>query len=135
MANAFVQVAPDSSGKKMQTFENVVGGNTVEAEAVTLVRSSDNSEIGTAAAPLRTDPTGTTTQPVSGTVTANQGTNNATPWNENISQIGGTAVQAAQTTATDGTGANQVVRDIPRKFGQILTTTPLGVSGVFTSAW
>lgn len=32
--------------------------------------------------------------PVSGTVTSNQGTANATPWNENISQIGGTPVLA-----------------------------------------
>lgn len=32
------------------------------------------------------------TQPVSGTVTANQGTANATPWNDNIAQFGGTSV-------------------------------------------
>lgn len=32
------------------------------------------------------------TSPVSGTVTANQGTANATPWNENIAQFGGTSV-------------------------------------------
>jgi hypothetical protein len=37
MANGFVQVPPDSSGKKMQTFENTVGGNLVEAEAITIV--------------------------------------------------------------------------------------------------
>ena len=30
--------------------------------------------------------------PVSGTVTANQGTANATPWNENVAQVGGTNV-------------------------------------------
>lgn len=52
MANNFIQVPPDSTGKKVQTFENTVGGNTVESEAVTLVRSSDNSEVGTAAQPL-----------------------------------------------------------------------------------
>jgi hypothetical protein len=38
------------------------------------LRNQSGTEIGTAAAPLKTDPTGTTTQPVSGTVTANQGT-------------------------------------------------------------
>lgn len=32
------------------------------------------------------------TQPVSGTVTANQGSANATPWNDNIAQFGGSAV-------------------------------------------
>lgn len=135
MSNQFVQVPPDSTGKKMQTFENVVGANTVESEAVTLVRSSDNTEIGTAAQPARVDPTGTTTQPVSGTVTANQGTANATPWNENKTQVGGIAVQAAQTTSTDGTGANEVVRATQRRFSQILTTTPLAANGVFNSAW
>ena len=34
----------------------------------------------------------TTLPAITGTVTANQGTANATPWNENISQYGGTAV-------------------------------------------
>ena len=122
------------------------------------LRNTAATEIGTAAAPVRTDPTGTTTQPVldtnsaaaltslqladdvvgatgaaipakgdlviasdggtsraiacnasghvsvndggnaltvDGTVTANQGTANATPWNENLSQVGGVAVVAA----------------------------------------
>lgn len=74
MSNNYVQVPPDSTGKKMQTFENTVSGNTVEAEAVVLVRSSDNTEIGTSGQALRIDPTGTTVQPVSGTVTATQAT-------------------------------------------------------------
>src|SRR5258708_26236903 len=119
MANQFVQVPPDSTGKKMQTFENVVGANTVESEAVTLVRSSDNTEIGTAAQPARIDPTGTTTQPT---------TNNKTA-------VGGVTVQAAQTSATDGTGANEVVRVIQRKFAAVSTTTPLAANATFTSAW
>ncbi|MBZ5540693.1 MAG: hypothetical protein LAN61_09265 [Acidobacteriia bacterium] len=38
------------------------------------LRNASGTEIGTAFNPLRTDPTGTTTQPVSGTVTANAGT-------------------------------------------------------------
>ena len=61
----------------MQTFENVVGTNTVEAEAVTLVRSTDNTEVGTSTQPLRIDPTGTTIQPVSGTVIVSSATLNA----------------------------------------------------------
>lgn len=40
MVDSIVQVAPDSTGKKLQTFQNVVGANTVEAEAVVLVDSS-----------------------------------------------------------------------------------------------
>lgn len=65
MANSFVQLPADSTGKLLQTFNNTVGANSVHSEAVTLVRSSDNSEIGTAGQPLRFDPVGTTTQPVS----------------------------------------------------------------------
>lgn len=75
------------------------------------------------------------TQPVSGTVTANQGTNNATPWNENIAQWGGTAVAAPATTAPVGTEAAPIVREIFTKRGQILTTTPLAGAATFTSAW
>lgn len=115
MANAFVQVAPDSTGKKMQTFENTVSANLVEAEAVTLVRSSDNTEVGSSSQPLRVDPVGTTVQPVSGTValsgtsaisgtvTANQGTS---PWVENVSQFGGSAVVTG--TGVSGAGIPRV---------------------------
>jgi hypothetical protein len=77
VANQFIQVPPQSTGLKVQTFENTVGVNVVESEAITLVRASDNTEIGTSVQPLRVDPVGTTVQPVSGTVTANQG---APPW-------------------------------------------------------
>jgi hypothetical protein len=42
--------------------------------AYTVLYDSADVETGTATNPLRIDPTGTTTQPVSGTVTANQGT-------------------------------------------------------------
>lgn len=119
MANQFVQVPPNSTGLKMQTFENTVGANLVESEAVTLVRSSDNTEIGTAAQPARIDPTGTTAQPTT----------------DNKVSVGGTTIQAAQTAATDGTGANEVVRATQRRFSQILTTTPLAANGVFNSAW
>lgn len=42
--------------------------------AYTVLYDSADVEVGTATNPLRVDPTGTTPQPVSGTVTANQGT-------------------------------------------------------------
>jgi hypothetical protein len=41
------------------------------------LRRDDGTELGTSGVPVRTDPTGTTIQPVSGTVTANQG---GAPW-------------------------------------------------------
>ena len=64
MANDFVQVPPDSTGKKLQTFLNTIGANNVEAEAQVLVDST-GAEKATAGNPVRIDPTGTTTQPVS----------------------------------------------------------------------
>jgi hypothetical protein len=58
-----------------------------QGTAVT-IRSSAGTELATSAAPVRTDPTGSTTQPVSGTVTANQG---GAPWS--VSQSGNWLVQ------------------------------------------
>lgn len=185
MANGFIQVPPDSTGKKLQTFENTVGLNTVEAEAVVLVdntganacnvngsgqlpvavgntpsvnqgtspwltRPTDgtnpitqtynantagaewiegvtlrkitagvSTELGSSGTPMRVDPTGTTTQPVSGTVTSNQGSANTigNAWpikitdgthtvnvdpsgnlNFDLQQVGGSAVALGQTT-------------------------------------
>lgn len=46
------------------------------------------------------------TQPISGTVTANQGTANATPWNENIAQING--VVPLMGNGITGTGSQRV---------------------------
>lgn len=40
MADGYIQVAPDSTGKKLQTFDNTIGGNDVHAEAVALVDTS-----------------------------------------------------------------------------------------------
>jgi hypothetical protein len=50
MANGIVQVQPDSTGKKIQTFENTVGSNVVESQGVVLV--------DTAGAALKTSTTG-----------------------------------------------------------------------------
>ena len=89
-----------------------VGSGKVAAVRITSFRAQhanlrDNSgnEVGIAAAPLRVDPTGTTTQPVSGTVTANQG---GAPWIFNQTQINGAAVTVAaagvQTVSIVGAG-------------------------------
>lgn len=40
MADAYVQLAADSTGKKVQTYENTVNGQTVEAQAVVQVDST-----------------------------------------------------------------------------------------------
>lgn len=55
------------------------------------LQTAAGAEVGTAGAPLRVDPTGSTIQPVSGTVTANAGSGNFT-----VVNAGTFAVQAAQ---------------------------------------
>ncbi len=42
MADSFIQVAPDGTGKLMQTYLNTISANAVHAEAVCLVDSSGN---------------------------------------------------------------------------------------------
>lgn len=66
-----------NTGKDLQAFSNTVGGNTVYSEGVTLVRSSDNTEIGTSIQPVRTDPTGTTVQPTANVANDLIDTNNS----------------------------------------------------------
>lgn len=39
MAAGFVQLVPDGTGKKVQTFRNTIGADVVEAQAVALVNS------------------------------------------------------------------------------------------------
>lgn len=68
----------------------------------TNLRNTAGAEIGTASIPIRTDPTGSTTQPVSGTVTANLGTLNgaATAANQILTH-GPVAPGTATATKTD----------------------------------
>lgn len=40
MSDQYVQVAPDSSGKKVQTYENTVNSQTVETQAVAIVSTT-----------------------------------------------------------------------------------------------
>jgi hypothetical protein len=78
--------AMTSPGAGQSGYARITG---YRAFHVNLRRNADGVELGIAATPVRTDPTGTTTQPVSGTVTVNQG---ATAWVTNITQIAGHAV-------------------------------------------
>jgi len=67
MANSYIAVAPDSTGKKLQTFENTIAGQVVEAEAVTLVDSA-GAELTVQADALTDTQLRATPVPVSGTV-------------------------------------------------------------------
>lgn len=102
MADSFIRVPPDSTGKLIDTSQLTVGGNDVQRERMIIGDNTDNNfatvtaggqlqvladqgtaaalsgawpvkvtdgtdVLGTATHPLRTDPTGTTVQPVSWT--------------------------------------------------------------------
>src|SRR5437763_1251161 len=87
-----IQVPPDSTGKLVETNSpdgatqrQVISiGDTATAAAVAKIQNADPGTTdygitvrdvrGTPTNPVRVDPTGSTTQPVSGTVTANAGT-------------------------------------------------------------
>jgi hypothetical protein len=97
--------------------------------AYAVLYTSGDVETGTAANPLRVDPTGSTTQPVSGTVTANQGT-------------AAVVANAWPTLVTDGTDTAEVVNAAPgagafglvvRIAGSITTTVAQPTTGTTTS--
>ncbi|HEV2403740.1 MAG TPA: hypothetical protein VGS08_06095, partial [Candidatus Saccharimonadales bacterium] len=69
----------------------------------TNLRNASGTEIATSSNPVRIDPTGTTTQPISGTVTANAGTN------LNTSALALESGGNLATTATNTTGLNNTV--------------------------
>src|SRR6185369_14648639 len=88
--------------RSLRVFDVDSGGGQQWVLGVGLRKAAGGGsvELGTSSDPIRTDPTGTTTQPVSGTVTANQGgtwtvqpgnTANTTPWLTTISQGGNSA--------------------------------------------
>jgi hypothetical protein len=81
----------------------VTSGNAAAARITTNrglhinIRKNDGTELGISTAPVRTDPTGTTTQPVSGTVTANVGTTGGVALDTSVN-----GVLVAQNSTTSG---------------------------------
>lgn len=100
------------------------------------LRSNDGTELGTSGNPVRTDPTGTTPQPVSGTVTANlaAGTNNIgdvdilsiAAGDNNIGNVD--VVTMPNVNLAAGTNTNEVVGDVAHDAAA--AGNPLMVAGV-----
>jgi hypothetical protein len=94
--------------------------------------------LGVSAHPLRVDPTGTTTQPVSGTVTVGNAslavTQSTSPWVDNITQVASTALGVPQTFGTAptgvviGTSSDMYIAGTRARSNQ--TTTAAGVQDV-----
>lgn len=76
------------------------------------IRNASGTELATGSNPLRVDPTGTTTQPVSGTVTANIGTTNGLALDATVSGL-----QVAQGSTTSGQKGDLVL-------GAVTTNAP-----------
>lgn len=117
--------------RPLRVFDADTGGGQQWVLGVGLRKSAGGGSVdfGTSSDPIRIDPTGTTTQPVSGTVTANQGgawtvaatqsgtwtvqpgnTPNTTPWLTTISQGGNDAiVTASNALKIDGSAVTQPV--------------------------
>jgi hypothetical protein len=86
-------------------------GNSITSQVNGIQRALD---VGIDVAGVQIDPRSIRTLTSTDTVTANQGTANATPWNENIAQVGGSAVAIAATGIvkvglTDGVGTSITV--------------------------
>ena len=102
-------------------------GANHEALDVAMYDGSGN-QLGLSGSPVRTDPTGTTTQPVSGTVTSNQGTAAAASgaWPAKVTDGTNVAAVKAASTAPAATDPSLVVTISPNSPTQ-------GVSGTVTA--
>lgn len=111
IASEFTTEVANAAGTTINPAEDYAQGSTTSGQngvlaqgavttaAPTYVTGQTDPLSLTTAGALRTDGSGST-QPISGTVTANQGTANATPWNQNISQYGGTSTSLGQKVST-----------------------------------
>ncbi len=91
MANSIIQVLPDGAGKKVQTFQNTVGANIVETQAIVQV-DSNGAEVVTQPVSAASLPL-----PAGAATAANQQSNALTD-----AQLRATAVPVSGTVATGG---------------------------------
>jgi len=96
-------------GSNMQSarvFDADTGGGTQYVQGVNLRLSGAGGsvELGTATTPIRTDTTGTTVQPVSGTITANAGTGNF-----NVAQAPAVSASVNMQSGATGVGNGTVL--------------------------
>jgi hypothetical protein len=85
------------STAKTSDYDTGAGTDTVAMHGIALPASGGAVQGGTSTNPVRVDPTGTTTQPVSGTVTANIGTSGSLALDASV-----TGLSLAQATTTSG---------------------------------
>lgn len=96
-------------------------GNTANTTPwLTTINQGGNSAAVSASNALKVDGSAVT-QPVSGTVTANQG---GAPWSENVTQIGGSALALGQATS-----ANSIPVVLASNQSSVATKSPVNING------
>jgi hypothetical protein len=128
-----------TDGTNMQAgkvFDADTGVGTEYLQGVILRKSASGGsvEAGTSSNPLRIDPTGTTTQPVSGTITANAGTGSFTVVQATGSNLHAVLDSGSTTAVTQTTASNlnaQVVGSVAS--GSSNTGNPVKIGGAFNT--
>jgi hypothetical protein len=103
----------DDTATTAATEDNVASARITAQRGVHVnLRNNAGTETGTAGEPLRVDPTGSTTQPVSGTVTADAGSGTFTVDASNVTGTDGAAGPASVLSVggTQGTGEIEELR-------------------------
>jgi hypothetical protein len=124
-----------SDGTNLQAirvFDVDTGGGTQYVLGVGLRKASSGGsvELGTSSDPIRIDPVGTTTQPVSGTVTANQGgTWNITNISGTVSLPTGAATEASLVKLTLAQGSTTSGQTGLLNLGAVTTAAPSYTTG------
>lgn len=118
----------DDVGTTAATENNIAPMRiTAQRAAHINLRNNAGTEIGTVGAPVRVDPTGTTTQPVSGTVTANIGTSGslaleATQTAQNV--LVGAVTETAPVSDTASSGLNGRLQRIAQRITSMIAQLP-----------
>ena len=97
MADNFIQVAPDSTGKMMQTYMNMIGSNQVHAEVISLADKT-GTNLGTTGDALNVA--------ITNAINLNVTTAPAANASFNLSQVGGTTTNTAGQSGTLAIGGS-----------------------------
>lgn len=127
--------ATEGSGKNIATYSFTEDATTKESQRITL-NDSAGAELGTSGNPVRTNPTGTTTQPVSvgaalpagSNVVGKVGIDQTTPGTTNGVQVnaalpaGANVIGAVKTDQTTHGVTDQVASDVTKVAGNTVNT-------------
>lgn len=131
MSDSFVQVAPDSSGKKIQTFEGTVSAETVEAQSVVLVDETLSpyqplTDDELRATPVPVDGSGVT-QPISAAAlplpsgAASEATLGGVLTTSDFDSKTGALTETAPATDTASSGLNGRLQRIAQRISSLIT--------------